>query len=141
MPNNNYNEAVFEQDEILILYPLTEIQEEDMVDGPGEKRVAEMCTYILIDSRDDLSISLTPHAIDIIMTVSKVCMCINVTCQGVCCVLSHDSLYEGVRLVHVLLHHPSCYPFPCSLYKGVRLVHVLLHHPAVIPFLAPFMKE
>ena len=47
-----------------------------MMDGSGEKKVDEMCTYILIDSRDELSISLTPHAIDVIMTVSKVCRCI-----------------------------------------------------------------
>ena len=54
---------------------LAEMQEEDVMDGSGEKKVDEMCTYILIDSRDELSISLTPHAIDVIMTVSKVCLC------------------------------------------------------------------
>ena len=53
-----------------------------MTDGTGEKQVDEMCTYILIDSRDELSISLTPHAIDVIMTVSKVCLCIgNYSCH------------------------------------------------------------
>ena len=59
----------------LMRRPLTDIQEEDVTDGNGEKQVDEMCTYILIDSRDELSISLTPHAIDVIMTVSKVYTC------------------------------------------------------------------
>ena len=49
----------------------------------------------------------------------------------------HCSLYKGVKLVHVLLHRPSCYPFSCSLYKGLRLVHVLLHCPRCYPFPCP----
>lgn len=46
----------------------------DEVDnGPLEvEEPQELCSYLLIDSRDQLSINLTPYAMDLISEVSQV---------------------------------------------------------------------
>jgi hypothetical protein len=37
-----------------------------------EQDTTALCSYLLIDSRDHLSLNLTPHAMDVINEVSQV---------------------------------------------------------------------
>ena len=54
------------------------------MDAPGPPEPQEhqsLCSYVLVDSRDQLSINLTPHAMDVITEVSQVkpnFMCVDV---------------------------------------------------------------
>ena len=53
---------------------------------PEEEEEVNLCTYVFIDSRDQLLLNFSPPAIDVIMEVSEVksdCRSINATLSGV----------------------------------------------------------
>ena len=44
----------------------------DEVDAPVEEEEAELCTYMFIDSRDQILLNFSPQAIDVITEVHEV---------------------------------------------------------------------